>query len=116
MRDQSATFAAWYERNREQKTAYQRDRNRSTRERVDRVKLERGCDKCGYDRCSRALQFHHANDDKEHAVSKLAGRGRRWDLILAEMEKCELLCANCHAEHHAGLVEADNTPGLHPGE
>jgi len=58
------------------------------------------CERCGYDRCLTALQFHHRKPHKKKFT--LSGKGLRRPLpeILREMRKCALLCANCHAEVH----------------
>ena len=55
------------------------------------------CQKCGYDRCVAALDFHHRRPDKkEFRVS-----GNTWSVKLRkELDKCDLLCANCHREAH----------------
>lgn len=56
------------------------------------------CCKCGYNKCVRALQFHHVNrGEKEFSIS---GVSRGWGTIKKELDKCVLLCANCHAEEH----------------
>lgn len=58
-----------------------------------------GCSVCGYNSYYGALQFHHRNPkDKEVTWTKL--RLRSWDKVLHELDKCDLLCANCHAEVH----------------
>lgn len=67
------------------------------------------CKKCGYDRCLRALQFHHIHrEDKAEALYVLIANNRPWDVIVLELEKCVLLCSNCHAEvedaYDKGLV------------
>jgi hypothetical protein len=60
------------------------------------------CVICGYDRCSRALQFHHLDPvQKDFSVSRVT---RRWRSIKPELDKCILVCANCHAEIHDGLL------------
>ena len=56
------------------------------------------CMICGYSKSLRALEFHHVNDDKETNVSSF--RIRDWDLLKVELDKCSLLCANCHREEH----------------
>jgi hypothetical protein len=62
------------------------------------------CSRCGYDRYPGALQFHHRNAaDKAFSVSN-SGVARSLDALRAEARKCELLCANCHAEVEAGLA------------
>jgi DNA-binding CsgD family transcriptional regulator len=59
------------------------------------------CDKCGYDQCSDALDFHHVHgSDKDLLLSSAFGR-YPWEVIKEELDKCELLCANCHREAHS---------------
>lgn len=61
------------------------------------------CVVCGYARSVVALQFHHREaTEKEFAIS--GSHARSWASILRELDKCVLLCANCHAELHAGLI------------
>jgi predicted HNH restriction endonuclease len=59
------------------------------------------CVICGYDKALEALSFHHG-DRKEFGISA-KGYTRSWDKVNAELEECILVCANCHAEIHAGL-------------
>jgi phage FluMu protein Com len=47
------------------------------------------------------LQFDHVRGKKMHEVSKMWKNGSRWELIAAEMAKCEVRCANCHWRRHA---------------
>ena len=48
------------------------------------------------------LQFHHADPThKEVSIADAVRRGWKRERILAELDKCEVLCANCHAKHHA---------------
>jgi transcription elongation factor Elf1 len=56
-----------------------------------------GCQNCGYDKSSHALQFDHLEDKKAN-VSDLVRSDYGADAIWAEIEKCQVLCANCHAE------------------
>jgi hypothetical protein len=67
------------------------------------------CWNCGYTRGKRGrrvLDFHHVSQ-----TQKLFGLDARnlinlsWDRVIAEIRKCVLLCANCHRECHAGLVD-----------
>jgi transposase len=56
------------------------------------------CIICGYDRYVGALQFHHINPaEKSFSVSE-RGLARSLEKARAEVAKCILLCANCHAE------------------
>lgn len=64
------------------------------------VSLKGGkCCKCGYNKNIGALQFHHV---KEKSFSLIASQlcDLEENIILEELDKCVLLCANCHAEEH----------------
>lgn len=65
----------------------------------NRIKIARGCDKCGYNKCATALEWHHPNNDKDGDPSILLRHSL--DKYMAEAEKCMLLCANCHREEHS---------------
>lgn len=70
---------------------------------VDNLK-ERGCSKCEeVELCT--LDFHHLDEDTKVAnISKLVHRGS-FDKLLRELNKCVLLCANCHRKVHAGVLK-----------
>lgn len=60
------------------------------------------CTNCGYDKSVAAMDFHHKNDDqKEYNLSRK--RGRSLNFVKRELNKCLLLCCNCHREEHAKL-------------
>jgi hypothetical protein len=62
------------------------------------------CQLCGYARYAGALQFHHVDPgDKTFALSS-RGLARSIAKARAEVIKCVLLCANCHAEVEAGIA------------
>jgi hypothetical protein len=67
---------------------------RSRREFINKIKIEKGCAKCGYAVHPAALDFNHISGVKLFSVSqdpKIA-----LVKLLAEIDKCEILCANCH--------------------
>lgn len=62
------------------------------------------CSFCGYDKCTKALQFHHLNPaNKSFGLSSSNLRAKKWEMVLAEGRKCIVLCANCHVEEEARL-------------
>lgn len=59
------------------------------------------CEKCGYNKCVAALEFHHLDPkEKEFALSDYRKLFKEKVLINKELDKCMLLCANCHREEH----------------
>lgn len=77
------------------------ERQRSIRDVIQAYKLSKGCQRCGYNRSARALQFHHRDKStKDHTVAIMTRKGMNISVIMAEIEKCDVICANCHAELH----------------
>lgn len=56
------------------------------------------CSKCGYNKCNRALNFHHLHNKKFVIGTKT--QLPKLEALQKELKKCVLLCANCHAEEH----------------
>jgi endogenous inhibitor of DNA gyrase (YacG/DUF329 family) len=57
------------------------------------------CEKCGYKKCPASLVFHHTDPSKkDYGIS--SSSSRKWVKIKSELDKCALLCANCHNELH----------------
>lgn len=55
------------------------------------------CSVCGYNKCDAAMIFHHPG----HKAFGIGNSGRNnWEKIREELDKCVLLCLNCHAEQH----------------
>lgn len=58
------------------------------------------CQRCGYDKCIGALEFHHKDvTQKEFGISQ-KGETKGLSSLKKEVDKCELVCANCHREIH----------------
>ena len=77
------------------------------RRRVKSILVEEAggsCKICGYDRYVGALEFHHLDPDTKTFSLSHRGVTRSIDAARAEAAKCILLCANCHAEVEAGIV------------
>ncbi len=64
------------------------------------------CLVCSYNKCITALEFHHLDPmQKDFTISKNCNKA--WHKIEKELEKCILVCANCHREIHDGLIVID---------
>lgn len=97
-----------YYRNQDKAAEKRKQRREDIREWFYNYKKKLECSKCDEDRPP-AIQFHHPNDDKEKRVSELVTKGYGKETILKEIDKCEVLCANCHSVLHAG------SQGVHKG-
>lgn len=59
------------------------------------------CEKCGYNKCIEALEFHHNDpNEKDFAISR---KSYSYDRLKNEVDKCILVCSNCHREIHYEL-------------
>lgn len=79
-----------------------RAKRRERRQLVAAIKLERGCASCGYKDHHAALQWHHIDPETKSFSIGRTSECTRMDRIAAEIEKCVVLCANCHAILHDG--------------
>ena len=62
------------------------------------------CQFCGYNKTNKALEFHHVNPEEKEITLSTIGLSRKWEVIIKEIKKCILVCANCHREIHAKFV------------
>lgn len=63
------------------------------------------CQICGYKKCEGALELHHINKaNKEFGLGD-KGYTRAWEKVKSELDKCVLLCANCHREIESGITQ-----------
>lgn len=82
------------------KSKFKRQRNKKLY-----AKHKIACAICGYNKSKIALDFHHLDPNgKEERISILIGK-HSVAHIEEEINKCIVLCANCHRELHAGLIK-----------
>ena len=81
-------------------------KNRRIRRKQVWIKLRGSkCQICGYNKCLTALDFHHLDKNtKEFSIANGYRIRKKEDEIIKEIEKCVLLCSNCHHEVHENLV------------
>lgn len=91
----------WYHANkatiRPKKSARAKWHRKLTRRICDEIKMFFGCKICGYRQHPKALEFHHRNPAEKLFNIACAVTGLGLPRIFAEMDKCDILCANCHA-------------------
>jgi hypothetical protein len=62
------------------------------------------CERCDYDRCLSAMEFHHLDPQgKDFGISD-KGYTRSWQKVKEELDKCIMVCANCHREIHEKII------------
>lgn len=72
------------------------------------------CISCGYDRCLGSLEFHHRDPSTKVFGISSTGLLRKWDTLVEEAKKCDLLCSCCHVEqHNENLIDWQNKEYRH---
>lgn len=76
---------------------YQKSKNtrRAYRERISKLKENTPCSDCGNKFPPICMDYDHIEDNKINSVAVLVTIGS-WESIMKEIEKCELVCSNCH--------------------
>lgn len=93
---------------------YENQKLRGLKRKYEAV-LQRGgrCERCGYDKNLSALEFHHRNpEEKEFQIDMRRFSNTNLETLKEELNKCELLCANCHREHHNSDLLLTNIPNI----
>jgi hypothetical protein len=104
---------SWHQRHKKDRLARIYERKAATYEYVQEIKNQLRCADCG-ERHPATLQFHHLNSvDKTFTIGDAVNRGFSLDRIKREIEKCIVLCANCHAIRHYHMRNRNRTsPGI----
>jgi len=64
---------------------------------IDEIKVTLGCFDCGYNAHPAALDFDHLEEDsKIRSISDMIRAGASWTELGKEIDKCDIVCANCH--------------------
>lgn len=95
----------YYSKNKESEKARIFKRRREIRDWIWEYKTNLECIKCGED-ATACLDFHHLDEDQKDLSLGLA-KQNGWGIgrIKKEIEKCIVLCSNCHRKLHAGLIK-----------
>ena len=65
------------------------------------------CQICGYDKCIDALEFHHIDKSTKKEKPSYVIMRWSWENAKKELDKCILLCSNCHKEIHFKELNTD---------
>lgn len=76
---------------------YQRHK-RFTIQRQEAIRLLKNvpCTDCGNVFPAPCMDYDHVRGEKAFDLGKAANKGYRWELVLQEIAKCDVVCANCH--------------------
>ena len=100
---QARYFKKWYANNRQRCIDAAAARDNQIRRTVSAYKAKRGCAHCP-EKDPVCLEFHHVDPDlKDINIADIANKGWGDKRLMSEIEKCEVLCSNCHKKEHAKL-------------
>lgn len=98
--DKKNNLRKWYVNNSEKVRKKTKARRQEIREWFQEYKKGLCCSKCSENHPS-CLDFHHRDkQSKDDCVYKMVVDGYSKDRIMAEIEKCDVLCSNCHRKLH----------------
>jgi hypothetical protein len=93
---------------------YEYQKLRGLKRKVELIELKGGCcEICGYNKNVAAFDFHH-NDptQKDYQLDMRKLSNTRMIKLMEEVEKCKILCANCHREYHSPDLEMSMVKSL----
>jgi len=89
-----------YEDNKNDYIQKKNNRKKLLKEFVNSIKGEAKCSHCPEDDIA-CLDFHHIDDkDKDFNIGLAVNRGVSIETLQKEIDKCEILCSNCHRKLH----------------
>lgn len=81
-------------------SSYMKQKYQEKKNIVQELKSQCRCAKCGESR-GYVLEYHHVNpEEKENTIARLTSNNYTLDKVYDEIQKCIVLCANCHREFH----------------
>lgn len=84
----------------EQQRNYLRKRRAERRAWFAEILSKLSCTRCDENHPA-VLDFHHRDpSEKEGQIGEMLGNLKSKESILKEIDKCDVLCANCHRKHH----------------
>lgn len=84
-----------YQDNKEKYLTANRERKLRIKEQI-RFEKSKPCVDCTVEYPYYVMQFDHTGEDKEGAIARAVSNGWSWAKIKIEIDKCDVVCANCH--------------------
>jgi len=98
--EELTSYQRYYYENKEKEKNRAKDRKKYLVQWLQEYKEGLSCP-CGEDRVP-ALDFHHRDgEEKTMRISKMPRSGYSKDVILEEINKCDVICSNCHRVKHS---------------
>lgn len=96
----------WYKNNKERHIAHVKVNNQKHIAWYKGLKRDLKCAKCGENHPA-CLDFHHLDPEKKELT--IASDMRRYskETLLAEIDKCIILCSNCHRKEHYNISRSE---------
>ena len=94
---EAAAMRRYRARQGENYLAHVRDERRQKKEWLDAFKIK--CSRCPETHVA-CLEFHHKNPAKKDFLLSVGVAKYSLKRLQAEVEKCEVICSNCHRKHH----------------
>lgn len=93
----------YYNNNKSRRIDINKKWRQSTRKKFTDIKTDFSCVICGEPE-NICLDFHHLDSSqKEFSIANAVNR-MSTTRLLKEIQKCVVLCSNCHRKVHAGLI------------
>lgn len=96
----------WYPKNKARRLELNRAWRLKVKQEFQDFKKNLFCVVCG-EKESVCLDFHHTDPNKKdnNVSTMLSEKNVSFKKIMAEVDKCTVLCSNCHRKVHAGVIE-----------
>jgi len=100
--EQSAYQKKHYQANKGKYAKSQRQSRMRTKAILNELKAG-GCTKCGFNEHPNCLDFHHLDPNEKEVNVATTAMKNKWgrERIMKEVDKCIVVCANCHRLIHA---------------
>lgn len=112
--EKRAYYRKYYHEKRDKKARVEYDRKRRLEivKIIQKIKLDNWCKICWYNKSPFSLHFDHR--DRKTKTNNIGTMVWNWNwlkIIMKEIDKCDILCANCHWEKTNKEIEIEM--GLH---
>jgi hypothetical protein len=108
---QKRSAKKYYENNKEAQFARNKGKKDDIRSYIQQYKEYRGCMDCKGKFPFYVLDLDHRDPTTKRFLPSRLAKNNSWDTMIAELAKCDVVCANCHRvrTHNKGHYTHKNT-------